>query len=123
MKNLIVLSLLACFALSCDDDDKKREEEMQRLQQLRTELFELAESVTCENSSEWDFVGIGAKACGGFSEYIAYPKSIDGFLEKASDYTAQSDAFNKKWGIISDCAITPVPRGIVCDDGKAYLLY
>lgn len=123
MKKRLLLSLFPFLILACNDSEETREEDMLRLQQLRTELIELAESATCENSSEWDFIGIGAKACGGPSEYIAYPKSISIFLDRATSYTEQSDAFNRKWDIISDCAIAPAPSGVVCEGGKAELLF
>jgi len=95
------------------------------LDTLLTEIKDIAESVTCENADEWKFTRIGSKACGGPTGYIAYSDKIDEakFLEKVQAYTIAEADFNRKWGIISDCAIEPEPKSLSCVDGKAVLNY
>jgi hypothetical protein len=52
----------------------------QELMKLFNEIENIAYDKTCKNSSDWRFVGYGAKACGGFKGYITYSKNIDTIL-------------------------------------------
>lgn len=128
MKKLSFIVFLVYFvASSCSNDENSQEEAAQELDKMYNEIIavSLANSEPCTNSQEWDFIASGAKACGGYSEYIVYSKkiNIEKFLAKIKEYTEAQSNYNKKWGIISDCSITIKPTGVQCVDGKPKLSY
>lgn len=102
-----------------------QEKEHQVLMDLFTEIQNLSESIICTNETEWNFTAYGSKACGGAQGYIAYSNQIDidSFLYKVQLYTSLEDTFNKKWNIVSTCDIVNPPAEVICDDGKAILVY
>lgn len=124
--------LLLFLLLSCDDANPKpdeqdltQEEELQNLETMLQEIQSLAQSVSCQNTSEWTFTSYGSKACGGPVGYIAFSKTIDvfDFLKKVEAHRQAEEAFNKKWGIISDCALAVEPTGISCVNGSPIFVY
>lgn len=106
---------------SCTSDDEQTED----LEGQFEALVALSESATCEDSSEWRFAGIGAKPCGGPTGYIAYATRIDtvDFLRRLETYNEAVRAKNELEGLISDCALEPVPIGVQCKDGMPILIY
>jgi len=64
---------------------------------------------------------VGSKACGGPQLYLPYSREIDveEFLLKVQRYTKAEKEFNKKWNVVSDCAVLPEPIGVECIDGQA----
>lgn len=128
MKTTTLLSILLLFFLvGCESDSigLTQEQEQLALNQKRAEIENLANSVVCEDPSGWVFTGIGGKACGGPTGYIAYSTSInvDEFLKKVEEFTLAEDSFNKKWNIRSDCSVPPQPVGINCENGAAVLVF
>ena len=118
---MLVLLFLGCAksTLPTLESDRKQ------LNAMLQDIENITNKVICENEGDWKFAPIGAKACGGPSHYIAYPKKIDenAFLTKVTTYTNKEKAFNEKWGIISTCDIARKPAGVTCIDGKPKLLY
>ncbi|MPN29835.1 hypothetical protein SDC9_177288 [bioreactor metagenome] len=43
-------------------------------------------------------------------------------LPKIKNFTDAQSAFNKKYGLVSDCVVVPAPSGIRCENGKAVLI-
>jgi len=128
MKNLIVISvfIFICICSSCNKDDKlTQDQEAQNLDQMLTEIQNLASSVSCENASDWTFTSFGSKACGGPVSFIAYSTSIDVnlFLKKIKEYQKAQEAFNSKWGIFSDCSFPQQPIRVICQDGNPIFEY
>lgn len=103
----------------------EQEIEYQALMELFNEFASLAYGTSCTNANNWNFTAYGSKACGGPQGYIAYSNDIDTslFLEKVTAYTEAENQYNIKWGIVSDCAITPTPTGIICENGVPILQY
>jgi hypothetical protein len=95
------------------------------LDQLWTEINQLATSQTCTNASDWTFTPIGSKPCGGPLSYIAYSRKIDEkrFFELVNNYTALQADYNKRNGAVSDCALVARPTGVICENSKAVLAY
>ncbi len=95
------------------------------LQQLITAINEYAGASTCSSSDQWGITPIGIKACGGPAGYIAYNKNIDVncFLEKVNHYTKQSNKYNRKHGIFSDCSLPTEPKAVKCENGKPVFVY
>lgn len=102
-----------------------REKEHQKIMELFGEISELAYSKSCTNPANWSFIGYGAKACGGFQGYIPYSNEINTtlFLEKVATYTKAEREYNINFNIISNCALAPVPKSVVCENGYATLKY
>lgn len=126
MKKLITLLFITAAAYSCSENGLLSQvEEFKILNELYIEIQGLAQSEACVDVEEWTYTAIGAKACGGPADYIAYPLTIDveSFLEKVEQYTAMQEGFNETWGIVSDCALPPAPIGVECVEGVAQLIY
>ena len=133
MKYIVIFFMSFLFSISCTDEtaeqenmeEKTQEEEIQDLEQLFDEIEDVSLSISCEDVTDWAFVAYGSKACGGPQGYIAYSTTIDvtQFLQLVEDYTATEDAFNQRWGVISDCAIFSPPSSVICRDGLPVLIY
>ena len=96
--------------------------EQQQLASLIKEIDSVAQGESCDGVSRWEFTAIGSKPCGGPVSYIAYPEKIeDVILPKIKKFTAMQKTFNKKYKVISDCAMVPEPTEIKCEEGKAVL--
>lgn len=122
----IGLTLLSGIYLSCSSDDSfVQEQEAELLNRMLTEIETLASSVTCSDASEWTFTDYGSKACGGPVGYIAYATTIDvdAFLQKVEAHKEAQEAFNRKWGIASDCLFPLPPADVVCENGMPVFVY
>lgn len=140
MKKLILLGVSYVFVFSCKPSytvynlpkplpERQKDEiptsgltveESKEMEDLKNEIKTLASSEKCSNPADWKTVGLGAKACGGPVEYIAYSNKIDekSFLEKVEVYNQKSSNYNKKYNLVSDCMLVMQPENIVCDNDK-----
>lgn len=108
------------YSSKSEEERRKDEENMQK---LRASIDELISSVNCTNPDDWRISPLGSKACGGPASFIAYPiKLEEDILPQITEYNRQSSAYNLKYGIVSDCAVTPAPAGIRCENGKPVLI-
>jgi len=128
MKYVTIIFLLTTLAFrSCSNDDKNssQEQEAQQLSEMFAEIEALASSESCDDASEWTFTSYGSKACGGPIGYIAYSQNIDTelFLQKVEEHRTAQQAFNEKWGIISDCSVPQEPDTVVCENGEPVFEY
>lgn len=97
--------------------------DLQALKDLRQEIDSTAGSVSCTNADDWRISPIGSKPCGGPAAYLAYPKKLETeILPKIQDYTQKQSDYNRKKGLMSDCAIVPAPAGVKCENGKPVLI-
>ena len=103
----------------------EQEKEHQKLMVSFNEISTIAYSVSCTNSSNWNFTAYGAKACGGPQGYIAYSNEIDvtAFLEKIAIYTQAEKEYNFKYGVVSDCSVPIEPKSVTCSNGYPILNY
>ncbi|MDQ0783072.1 hypothetical protein [Chryseobacterium sp. W4I1] len=103
------------------DEDSQKYEQAQ-LDKLKASI-ESEASEKCTDASEWAFAPMGAKACGGPQQYIAYPKKIENtILPRINQYTDKVKAFNEKYNIVSDCMMIMPPKSIKCINGKVQLI-
>lgn len=128
MKKLSFIVFIICFiTVSCSNDEESQNEDSQKLEKMYEDIVatSLANSEPCTNPQEWSYVGTGAKPCGGYAVYVVYSKKIDieKFLEKIKKYSDAQKDYNKKWGLVSDCAMLVQPTGIKCSEGKPALSY
>ena len=138
MKNylvLVLLTLLGCQTQKINPDNLPKDialkpnnnisqaEDTEVLRQKIKAIEQQIAAISCTDSSMWTFSPIGAKACGGPSSYIAYPKiATKDILPKIEEFTALQDAYNKKYHIMSNCMMVMPPSDIICENGKAVLI-
>lgn len=126
--------MLMLFAMSCEknslfSDGAKlagdREQDNKLLAELYDEIDSLSNLHHCNNPKDWNFTAIGSKACGGPTGYIPYSSKLDtnAFLKKVANFTKLQQAYNKKWGVISDCMYLTPPSRVTCQNGKPKLVW
>ncbi|NML71229.1 hypothetical protein HHL23_15670 [Chryseobacterium sp. RP-3-3] len=104
------------------DEDSQKYEQAQ-LDKIKASIESEALKEKCTDASEWTFAPMGAKACGGPQQYVAYPKKIETtLLPRIEDYTQKVKTFNEKYNITSDCMMLIPPTSIKCIAGKAMLI-
>lgn len=117
---------LMVFA-SCDDDERTKEEYEIWLDETYTELKAVSESVECDDANEWSIVELGVDVCGHPMHYLPIHESVNTviFQKQVEGYTKTSSRYAEKWYSNVACTqVEPVaPIGIVCEDGKAVLVY
>lgn len=142
MRNLIIIAIVIFSLTSCkskksvDDSENlpkdialkpennlSQQQDREQLSAMIKQIDSLTQSEICADPADWAFTAIGSKPCGGPSSYIAYPKKLaTEILPKVERFTTMQTAFNKKYQMISDCAIVMPPAGIKCEEGKAILM-
>ncbi|KQS41702.1 hypothetical protein [Pedobacter sp. Leaf194] len=123
----IFFSAIVTFQ-SCKDgnlNSSTKNADEKELKTLLNEIESLTAEVSCNNPSNWRFVPIGSKPCGGATHFVLYSLDIDTklFLQKVSEYTEKQRAFNVKYQILSDCSTIIPPKSIACIAEKATLVY
>ena len=88
---MFILFIGLNFSCSDDDNEMSRAQEAQILQEMLSEIEDLAASEDCEDASEWTFTAYGSKACGCPIGYIAYSTNID------------TESFSKTSGRTQNC--------------------
>lgn len=123
---LATVCILGFSTQSCIDDyELSKDEEAAQLEEMKEELTEFAQAEPCSDASEWDFIAIGVKACGGPTDYIAYNTTIDieelhKRIDRFNDYNI---TYNEKWNVSSDCSVPAQPSGVICDNNVPVLTY
>ncbi len=124
--NRFLFSALLFLMVGCQlfESDTK-EYSLDELEELYAEIKSLASSQTCTNSSDWDFVALGSKPCGGPWEYIAYSNKIDvpDFLDKVKQYNQLQEEYNIEYNAYSDCMYVVAPNDVVCENGNPVFVY
>ncbi|MEL4457274.1 hypothetical protein [Lutimonas vermicola] len=122
-----LLLLMTFLVIYCDDSDQisPQEAEKEVIDNLTIEIKNLAGTSICSEEYSCYSVGIGAKPCGGFWEYIVYSNSIDivTFLAKIETLNELEKEYNEKYSIQSDCFIAMPPSSITCVDGKCTAVF
>ena len=120
-------ALLSFFVIFCDEsgDLSPQESEKEVIDNLKIEIKNLANESVCSEDVICYSVGIGAKPCGGFWEYIVYSSSIDvvPLLTKIETVNELEKQYNIKYTVQSDCYIVAPPRSLTCEDGKCIAVF
>ena len=77
MKKVLLVLLLTTLTSCQDNETLSQDQAAQNLQDMFTEIESMVNTISCDNSDDWTFIGYGSNACGGFVGYIAYPVFID----------------------------------------------
>ena len=125
MKKVLLVLLLTTLTSCQDNETLSQDQAAQDLQDMFTEIEGMVNTISCDNSEDWTFIGYGSKACGGFVGYIAYPAFIDTqlFIELIEAHKQAQEDFNQKWQISSDCSLPNQPTEVLCDDGVPKFVY
>lgn len=119
--------LLSFLVIYCDDsgDISPQEADKEVIDNLNIEIKNLANQSVCSPEFECYSVGIGAKPCGGFWEYIVYSSSIDvvTFLSKIETMNELEKQYNQKYSVQSDCFVAMPPKSVSCEDGKCKAIF
>lgn len=104
-------------------DATTQEEDNKALAELLNEIYVISESIPCTDSTQWKTIALGKKACGGPLFSVPYSTKINeaDFLKKTDHYNQQCLLYNKKWKLVSDCAIESIPTRVKCVNNKPVL--
>jgi hypothetical protein len=97
-----------------------QQEDEQLIQRLEAAARELALSDGCADGSQCAAAPVGAKACGGPRAYLPYcPLTTDTteLASKLEELRVTEQAFNVRYGIMSDCMLVTEPP-LVLSDGR-----
>jgi len=118
---------LSFLVINCDDSNNLSLQETDKaaIDKLKTEIKNEAIASICSEDYTCDSVGIGAKPCGGFWEYIVYSNSIDvvSFLSDIETLNKMEKSYNEKYSTISDCSLAVQPSSVICVEGKCTAVY
>lgn len=114
-----------CVPAETITDNSTAQQDMQLLNKLWDEIYAMSGSSNCQRANEWGIIPVGSKPCGGPWTYIAYRLEIDidCFLRKVNNYNQQQKKYNTKYSIMSNCMVEPMPKAVVCQDGKPVFIY
>ncbi len=119
--------LLSFLVIYCDDsgDISPQESEKEVIDNLKVEIKNLANESVCSGEFICYSVGIGAKPCGGFWEYIVYSSSIDvvNLMTKIEAMNELEKQYNQKYTVQSDCYVAAAPKSLTCEDGKCKAVF
>ncbi|MCB4798424.1 hypothetical protein [Neotamlana laminarinivorans] len=124
----VLISAFFCFtAFQCNEneDEDDFENEKSEISTMQSQIINLANSSICNDTTICKYIGFGSKACGGPKSYLIYSTSIktDSLELLVKTYNEQEAAFNKKWGIISDCSIVNPPTDLICENNTCKAVY
>jgi hypothetical protein len=93
------------------------------LKTMREQIVKSIGEARCINLVHCRVLPLGARPCGGPSEYLAYSSSTGNreMLEaKAYEYSFLEEEVNRKNSAAGACAVLPEPR-VACIDGRCTL--
>jgi len=120
---LIVSTLFCCKDSNTLTTTKVADE--RELKSLLNEIETMYDGIACTNITDWRFVPIGSKPCGGATHFVLYDLKSDTklFLQKVELYTQKQKVFNVKYKLSSDCSAIIAPKSIACVNNKPKLIY
>ncbi|MBI2429779.1 MAG: hypothetical protein HYV29_13490 [Ignavibacteriales bacterium] len=97
-----------------------QDSERKSLLAMKQRIINFTTADSCFANAKGRFIAFGSKPCGGPWEYLVYPASIDTLrlFKMIAEYNKTESAYNKKWGVLSDCSVPAPPDSVRCIDGK-----
>lgn len=80
--------------------------------ELRNEILRLIGTAACRDDSQCRALPLGSKPCGGAEGYVAWSTAATNARQLealAAHYKDARQARNQRLGLMSDCAVVPVP--------------
>lgn len=122
---LLILFCAGLGLIACETPQIGNGEEADRalLAEIRSEILAAVDDLSCTETKECTYVGLGAKPCGGPWEYVIYSNAgVDGdaLREAVSKYNQLNQIANNYYGWASDCTVLsePLPECVenICTD-------
>ena len=118
----LLLILAAPLVLSGEVTASASSDE-QALKAVRGEIVSLIGEPRCANLVHCRVLALGARPCGGPSEYLAYSSltaNRETIEAKAYEYSFLEEEVNRSKGAVGSCEVLPPPRA-TCVDGRCTL--
>lgn len=128
MYNYFFLLLLLIF-VACDKNETSnlsdQDKDLEHLVEQLDVVDDIVDAQVCDNESDWHFLPIGSKPCGGPAAYIPYSVKMDTatLFDLVDEYTEAQKKYNTEYGIFDDCSVVTPPSSVICEDGKPVLFY
>lgn len=93
------------------------------LKSMHEDIVKLIGDPRCVNLVHCRVLALGARPCGGPSEYLAYASSTgkgETLEAKAYEYSFLEEEINRKKSVVGACQVLPQPRA-ACVDGRCIL--
>ncbi len=120
MKLYLAIFLFIGSVSGCEQAADDQEITALNLDKQLAEIHSYTNASSCSNTGECSFLPYGSKACGGPQGYLLFSNQINvEILSKmVTDYNKAEDAYNRKFGVSSDCFYVTPPPQIECINGK-----
>ena len=117
---ILMSAFVTLFPLEFPESGGDQDTEKKSLLAKKRQIADFIAADSCFTDSRCRSIAFGSKPCGGSWEYLMYPASIDTarLFNMISEYNKAEEAYNKKWGIMSDCSVPAPPDSVKCVDGK-----
>ena len=118
----LILALTPAFVLG-DEMASSASSDEQALKAVRSEIVRLIGEPRCANLVHCRVLALGARPCGGPSEYLAYSSltaNRETLEAKAYEYSFLEEEVNRSKGAVGSCEVLPPPRA-TCVDGRCTL--
>jgi len=114
------LLLAVCPAALGDQTAASASSDEQALKAVRSEIVNLIGEPRCANLVHCRVLALGARPCGGPSEYLAFSSltaNRETLEAKAYEYTFLEEEVNRSKTALGSCEVLPAPRA-TCVDGR-----
>ncbi len=120
MKLILALFLFIGSVSGCEQAEADQEITAKNLEKQLAEIHSVINADSCSETGECGFLAYGSKACGGPQGYLLFSNQVDveALTKMVEEYNKAEDAYNKKFGIISDCMYATPPEKLECLNGK-----
>jgi len=120
MKLILALFLFIGSISGCEQAEDNQEITAKNLEKQLAEINSVINADSCSETGECSFLAYGSKACGGPQGYLLFSNqvNVEALTKMVEEYNKAEDAYNKKFGIISDCMYATPPEKLECVNGK-----
>ncbi len=120
MKLFLAIFLFIGSVSGCEKAEDDHEITAENLDKQLSEIHSVINATSCSETGECKFLAYGSKACGGPQGYLLFSDQVDveALTELVDNYTKAEAAYNRKFGVISDCMVVAPPTQLACENGK-----
>ncbi len=120
MKLFLALFLFIGSVSGCEQAEVDQEITVKNLEKQLAEIHSVINAASCSETGECSYLAYGSKACGGPQGYFLFSNQVDleALTTMVENYTKAEDAYNRKFGVISDCMFVTPPTQLACEKGK-----
>jgi len=120
MKLILALFLFIGSVSGCEQADNEQEITAKNLEKQLAGIQSFISADSCSETDQCSFLAYGSKACGGPQGYLLFSNQVDveALTKMVEEYNKAEDAYNRKFGVSSDCMFITPPPQIACENGK-----